>query len=97
MLPGIDGIEVCRRIREQDEVPVLMLTARDATADRVLGLEAGHAVVDEQPQFAFDQAERRAPDADDVVLADHRGGHLAAVHEGAVVTAQVDDLVGSGG
>ncbi|HEY8740650.1 MAG TPA: response regulator transcription factor [Candidatus Dormibacteraeota bacterium] len=41
MLPGIDGIEVCRRIRAEDDVPVLMLTARDATADRVTGLDSG--------------------------------------------------------
>ena len=41
MLPGIDGLEVCRRIRADDDVPVLMLTARDATADRVLGLDSG--------------------------------------------------------
>jgi two-component system response regulator MprA len=41
MLPGIDGIEVCRRLRAGDDVPVLMLTARDNTADRVLGLDSG--------------------------------------------------------
>ena len=41
MLPGIDGVEVCRRIRADDDVPVLMLTARDATADRVVGLDSG--------------------------------------------------------
>jgi two-component system response regulator MprA len=41
MLPGIDGVEVCRRIRADDDVPVLMLTARDATADRVAGLDSG--------------------------------------------------------
>jgi two-component system response regulator MprA len=41
MLPGIDGVEVCRRIRVDDDVPVLMLTARDATADRVAGLDSG--------------------------------------------------------
>ena len=41
MLPGIDGIEVCRRLRADDDVPVLMLTARDATADRVVGLDSG--------------------------------------------------------
>ena len=37
MLPGIGGLEVLRRVRRQSQVPVIMLTARQATADRVLG------------------------------------------------------------
>jgi two-component system response regulator MprA len=41
MLPGIDGLEVCRRLRTGGEAPILMLTAKDAVADRVLGLDAG--------------------------------------------------------
>ena len=41
MLPGIDGVEVCRRLRAEGDVPILMLTARDATADRVDGLDSG--------------------------------------------------------
>ena len=42
MMPRLDGIGVCRRLRERgDRTPVLMLTARDAVADRVEGLEAG--------------------------------------------------------
>ncbi|GFN23541.1 response regulator transcription factor [Thermanaeromonas sp. C210] len=41
MLPDIDGVEVCQKIRQQSEVPILMLTARDETADRVLGLDSG--------------------------------------------------------
>lgn len=41
MLPGLDGIEVCRRIREFSSAPILMLTARDEVADRVQGLDAG--------------------------------------------------------
>jgi two-component system OmpR family response regulator len=42
MLPGIDGIEVCRLLRERELwAPVLMLTARDAVEDRVAGLDAG--------------------------------------------------------
>jgi two-component system, OmpR family, response regulator len=42
MLPGIDGFEVCRRVRENGVwAPVLMLTARDAVEDRVAGLDAG--------------------------------------------------------
>lgn len=41
MLPGIDGLEVARRLRAASEVPIIMLTARDAVPDRVAGLEAG--------------------------------------------------------
>jgi two-component system response regulator RegX3 len=41
MLPGVSGIEVCRRLRSESAIPILMLTARDAEVDRVLGLEAG--------------------------------------------------------
>ena len=40
-LPGIDGIETCRRIREFSQTPVIMLTARDTEVDKVLGLEMG--------------------------------------------------------
>jgi len=40
-LPGIDGIEVCRRIRAASDVPVIMLTARDAEVDKIVGLEIG--------------------------------------------------------
>src|SRR5436190_15884638 len=41
MLPGLDGLDVCRRLRERTEAPIIMLTARDAVSDRVAGLEAG--------------------------------------------------------
>ena len=41
MLPGMDGIEVCRRLRRDSDVPIIMLTARSDTADVVEGLEAG--------------------------------------------------------
>jgi DNA-binding response OmpR family regulator len=40
-LPGIDGFEVCRRVRTSSNVPVIMLTARDEETDRVVGLELG--------------------------------------------------------
>ena len=40
-LPGIDGFEVCRRIRSTSQVPIVMLTARDEEDDRVAGLEVG--------------------------------------------------------
>ena len=41
MLPGLDGIAICRRVREISNVPIIMLTARDAVEDRVEGLDIG--------------------------------------------------------
>jgi two-component system response regulator MprA len=41
MLPGMDGLEVCRQLREFSDVPIIMVTAKDAVPDRVAGLEAG--------------------------------------------------------
>jgi two-component system response regulator RegX3 len=41
MLPGMSGMEVCRRVRAESAVPIIMLTARGAELDRVLGLEVG--------------------------------------------------------
>lgn len=55
MIPGVDGIEVCRRIRSAGEdVPILMLTARDDIADRVAGLDAGADDYLVKP-FAFEE------------------------------------------
>ncbi len=41
MLPKLDGLEVCRRLRTSSAVPIIMLTARDDEVDKVLGLELG--------------------------------------------------------
>jgi two-component system response regulator MprA len=41
LMPGVDGLEFCRRMRASDDTPILMLTARDEVADRVRGLDAG--------------------------------------------------------
>ena len=75
MLPGLDGLEVARRLRETSRVPILMLTARGAVADRVLGLSSG---ADDYLAKPFSPAElvarvqailRRAdPDADGRLL-----------------------------
>ncbi|MCB0131405.1 MAG: response regulator transcription factor [Caldilineaceae bacterium] len=54
MLPGIDGLEVCRRLRSASAVPILILTARDTVPDRVAGLDAGADDYLVKP-FAFDE------------------------------------------
>jgi len=41
MLPGLSGIEVCRRIRKESDVPIIMLTAKDDVSDKVMGLDSG--------------------------------------------------------
>ncbi len=41
MLPDIDGVEICRRIRQDSDLPILMLTARDEDVDKIIGLEVG--------------------------------------------------------
>jgi two-component system, OmpR family, response regulator len=74
-LPGMDGFEVCRRVRASSSVPVIMLTARDEEADRVLGLELG---ADDYVPKPFSPRElvarvkavlrRTAPQPDDAVV-----------------------------
>lgn len=54
MLPGLDGLEVCRRLRAAGPTPILMLTAKDAVSDRVTGLDAGADDYLVKP-FAFDE------------------------------------------
>ncbi len=54
LLPGIDGMEVCRRLRAASDVPILMLTAKDAVPDRVAGLDAGADDYLVKP-FAFEE------------------------------------------
>jgi two-component system response regulator MprA len=74
MLPGMDGVEVCRRLRAADAVPIIMLTARDSLSDKVDGLEAGADDYITKP-FAFEEllarvraALRRRPQAGEEVL-----------------------------
>ncbi len=77
MMPGLNGLEVCRRLRAGGwgDVPILMLTAKDAVPDRVAGLDAGADDYLVKP-FAFDELlarirallRRRQPAADGQVL-----------------------------
>ncbi|MDE2841609.1 MAG: response regulator transcription factor, partial [Chloroflexota bacterium] len=41
LMPGLDGLRVCKRIRQESTVPILMLTAKDEISDRVVGLDTG--------------------------------------------------------
>lgn len=54
MLPGLDGLEVCRRLRAAGTVPILMLTAKDSVTDRVKGLDSGADDYVVKP-FAFEE------------------------------------------
>ena len=54
MLPGMDGLEVCRRLRAAESMPILMLTAKDSVPDRVAGLDAGADDYLVKP-FAFEE------------------------------------------
>ena len=51
MLPGLDGTALCRRIREQSRVPIIMLTAKSAEIDKVVGLEIGRGRLHHQTVF----------------------------------------------
>ena len=93
MLPGISGVEVCRRLRTASDVPIVLLTARDAEVDRVVGLDAG---ADDYVPKPFSMAElvsrvrailrRRALDRDSARPRLHVGGLMLdlARHEVAV-------------
>ncbi len=76
-LPGIDGLEVCRRVRVDSTLPILFLTARDGEIDRVLGLELG---ADDYVTKPFSPREVVAR-----VKAILRRGEAAATSPGSVV------------
>jgi DNA-binding response OmpR family regulator len=83
-LPDIDGIEVCRRIRNSADVPIIMLTARDEDVDKIIGLEVG---ADDYLTKPFNPRElvarvksvlrRSAPDRKNLESAQIRHGDLA--------------------
>jgi DNA-binding response OmpR family regulator len=97
MLPGMDGLEVARRLRAASDVPIIMLTARDAVPDRVAGLEAGADDYLIKP-FAFEellarirvQLRRRQRDENPAIL---RYGPLTmdtAAHETVIGERRVE-------
>ena len=62
MLPGLSGLEVCKKLRTMTKVPIIMLTAKDTELDKVLGLEIGPVRVDtERHLVTVDGAEQSLP------------------------------------
>ena len=70
MLPELSGIEVCRRLRQQSDVPIIMLTAKDDVSDKVMGLDMGADDYMTKP-FAIEELLARIR----VALKKHRAGH----------------------
>jgi DNA-binding response OmpR family regulator len=83
MLPDVDGVELCRRVRQRSDVPILMLTARDEDVDKIIGLEVG---ADDYMTKPFNPRElvarvksilrRAAPERTEVESAKIRHGNL---------------------
>jgi two-component system response regulator MprA len=86
MMPGIDGLEVCRRLRAESKVPVLMLTAKDSINDRVVGLDSGADDYLVKP-FAYDELLARVRS----LLRRHEPGGREVVRVGDIV-ADVDGI-----
>lgn len=75
LMPGMDGFEVCRRIRQKSDVPVLMLTAKDEVADKVAGLDAGADDYLVKP-FAFEELLARIRALSRRKVPEERRGHV---------------------
>jgi two-component system response regulator MprA len=87
MMPGLNGIEVCKRIREASDVPILMLTAKDEVGDRVQGLDVGADDYLVKP-FALEELLARVR-----ALLRRRGVQSALVNEEANVIYRFADLM----
>jgi len=102
MLPGLDGLEVLRRIRLTSATPILMLTARDEVVDRVVGLEIG---ADDYLTKPFDMHElvarvrallRRSEIVESLLLAD-RNEPLTTIRQGELILDPQAHLVSING
>src|SRR5512143_128406 len=83
MLPGMSGLEICRRLRAQSAIPVIMLTARSEEIDRVLGLEVGADDYLPKP-FSFRELLARIRSILRRVELDQRGTRPAALQVGSL-------------
>ncbi|MFE7542724.1 two-component system response regulator CseB [Streptomyces platensis] len=84
MVPGLDGVSLCRRIRDESTVPVIMLSARADSIDVVLGLEAG---ADDYVTKPFDGAVLVAR----IRAVLRRFGHASGPDRGGAAAAEADD------
>jgi two-component system OmpR family response regulator len=82
MLPGEDGLTLCRKVRAQSQTPIIMLTARGEDVDRILGLEMG---ADDYLAKPFNPRELLA--RINAVLRRHAVAYTASATEGATVLA----------
>lgn len=85
MLPGISGSEVCKRIRKSSNVPIIMLTAKDAEIDKVVGLEIGADDYITKPYSTSELLARMK-----AVLRRQTGIAAAVVSEGTIVAGPVE-------
>ena len=87
MLPGLDGMEVCRRIRAWAATPILMLTARQGEEDRIAGLDMGaddYLVKPFSPREVVSRVKailRRSTNAGGVALASHESGEVSSTKD----------------
>ena len=81
MLPELSGIEVCRRVRQKDGVPIIMLTAKDDVSDKVMGLDMGADDYMTKP-FAIEELLARIR----VALKRHGGSEGGKEKEGRILT-----------
>jgi DNA-binding response OmpR family regulator len=86
MLPGVDGLEVCRRVREMQPIPIIMLTALGEESDRIIGLELG---ADDYMSKPFSPRELTARVKSVLRRA---GAPVAVVEEAAAVPLRADGL-----
>ena len=99
MLPGLSGWDVCRQLRRESSVPILMLTARDEVPDRIVGLELG---ADDYLSKPFDPRElvarvravlrRGEPDSDSLEVINYGDLRVAPATRGVSVASRAVEL-----
>ena len=99
MLPGMSGMEVCRKLREVSSVPIIMLTAKDSELDKVLGLELGADDYVTKPYSARERSariravlRRRSAETDSATESVLQGGPVRMDIDRHVVTVNGEEI-----